>query len=101
MHQTKKGNQWYFGMKAHIGVDAGSSMIHSIVATFASIHDVNVAPKLSVRMMMLSTAIPAIWVCPRDRKFNRKSINPKLTTASTGIHLRLRPMMPILASTGR
>ena len=30
MHQTKKGNQWYFGMKAHIGVDAGTGYVHSV-----------------------------------------------------------------------
>jgi len=39
MHQTRKGNQWYFGMKAHIGVDSASKMIHSVVATAANVHD--------------------------------------------------------------
>jgi len=39
MHQTKKGNQWYFGMKAHIGVDSRSKLIHSIGATAANVHD--------------------------------------------------------------
>lgn len=39
MHQTRKGNQWYFGMKAHIGVDSQSKMIHSVVATAANVHD--------------------------------------------------------------
>ena len=39
MHQTKKGNQWYFGMKAHIGVDSKSKLIHSVVATPANVHD--------------------------------------------------------------
>jgi IS5 family transposase len=32
MHQTKKGNQWYFGMKAHIGVDIASGLVHSVYA---------------------------------------------------------------------
>lgn len=41
MHQTKKGNQWYFGMKAHIGVDAGTGYIHSVTATAANIHDLD------------------------------------------------------------
>lgn len=49
MHQTKKGNQWYFGMKIHIGVDAGSGMVHTIEASSANVHDVDVAPKL-IRM---------------------------------------------------
>lgn len=39
MHQTKKGNQWYFGMKAHIGVDSKTKMIHSVAATAANVHD--------------------------------------------------------------
>jgi IS5 family transposase len=39
MHQTKKGNQWYFGMKAHFGVDRRRKVIHSVVATAANVHD--------------------------------------------------------------
>jgi len=39
MHQTKKGNQWYFGMKGHIGVDADSGVVHSVAGTAASVHD--------------------------------------------------------------
>ena len=40
MHQTKKGNQWYFGMKAHIGVDAASGLVHSLSCTAANVTDV-------------------------------------------------------------
>ena len=39
MHQTRKGNQWFFGMKAHIGVDSKTKLIHSVVATPANVHD--------------------------------------------------------------
>jgi IS5 family transposase len=39
MHQTRKGNQWYFGMKAHIGVDSKAKTVHSVVATPANVHD--------------------------------------------------------------
>ena len=39
MHQTKKGNQWYFGMKVHLGVDKDSGLIHSVVTTSANVHD--------------------------------------------------------------
>ena len=46
MHQTKKGNQWYFGMKAHIGVDASSGIIHTVVTTPANAHDVTQAGNL-------------------------------------------------------
>ena len=41
MKQTKKGNQWYFGMKAHTGVDAGSGLVHSVSVTAASVHDLD------------------------------------------------------------
>ena len=40
MHQTKKGNQWYFGMKAHIGVDAKSGLVHSLSGTAANVADI-------------------------------------------------------------
>jgi IS5 family transposase len=40
MHQTKKGNQWHFGMKAHIGVDAKSGLVHRVSGTAASVADV-------------------------------------------------------------
>jgi IS5 family transposase len=39
MHQTQKGNQWYFGMKAHIGVDSASGLVHSASVTAANVHD--------------------------------------------------------------
>ena len=42
MHQTRKGQQWYFGMKAHVGVDSRTRLIHSAVATAANAHDASV-----------------------------------------------------------
>lgn len=41
MHQTRKGNQWYFGMKAHIGADAKSGLVHSLEGTPANVSDVS------------------------------------------------------------
>ena len=41
MHQTKKGNQWHFGMKAHIGVDVASGVVHTLVGTAANEADIN------------------------------------------------------------
>ena len=41
MHQTRKGQQWYFGMKAHIGVDAGTGYVHSVSCTAANVHDLD------------------------------------------------------------
>ena len=46
MHQTKKGNEWRFGMKCHIGVDAFSELVHTIEVTPANVHDITVASKL-------------------------------------------------------
>lgn len=46
MHQTKKGNQWHYGMKVHIGADAGSGYVHTITGTAANVHDIEEAPKL-------------------------------------------------------
>jgi transposase, IS5 family len=46
MHQTKKGQQWYFGMKIHAGVDKDSGLIHSVVSTAANVHDLTPAAEL-------------------------------------------------------
>ena len=46
MHQTKKGNQWYFGIKAHIGADAESGLVHTVKCTPANAHDVTEANAL-------------------------------------------------------
>ena len=46
MHPTKKGNQWCFGMKVHAGVDKNSALIHSVVVTFANLHDLMPAADL-------------------------------------------------------
>lgn len=46
MHQTKKGNEWRFGMKCHIGVDAGTGYVHTMEVTPANAHDITVASKL-------------------------------------------------------
>src|SRR5207249_6678473 len=46
MHQTKKGNQWYFGMKAHFGVDSRTKLIHAVAATPANVADSAVLPEL-------------------------------------------------------
>jgi IS5 family transposase len=46
MHSTKKGNAWHFGMKAHVGIDSATKLIHSMVATAANVHDSKVLPQL-------------------------------------------------------
>ena len=46
MHSTKKGNQWRFGMKCHVGVDVGTGYVHTMEVTSANVHDVTVASEL-------------------------------------------------------
>ena len=46
MHQTKKGNQWHFGAKAHIGVDSKEVIVHSVCTSAASVSDVHMLPDL-------------------------------------------------------
>jgi IS5 family transposase len=46
MHQTKKGNQWYFGMKIHIGADVDSGALHSVSVTAANRADISELPNL-------------------------------------------------------
>src|SRR5580765_5665308 len=46
MHQTKKGKQWYFGMKVHIGVDTDSGVVHTVQGTPANVADVNMLGEL-------------------------------------------------------
>jgi transposase, IS5 family len=46
MHQTRKGKQWYFGMKVHTGTDTDSGLVHTVIATSANVADVNVLGEL-------------------------------------------------------
>jgi IS5 family transposase len=46
MCQTKKGNQWYFGLKGHTGVDVGTGYVHTVTATAANVHDLDEAARL-------------------------------------------------------
>src|ERR1017187_233679 len=55
MHQTKKGNQWYFGAKAHIGVDSKETVVHSVVTSAASVADKHMLPDL------LPGEEPKVW----------------------------------------
>jgi IS5 family transposase len=46
MHQTKKGKQWYFGLKAHIGVDSKEGHVHSVATSAANVADMHMLPDL-------------------------------------------------------
>jgi IS5 family transposase len=47
MHQTRKGNQWYFGLKAHIGVESRQGVVHSVCMSAASVADCHMLPACS------------------------------------------------------
>ena len=60
MHQTKKGNQWHFGMKAHIGVDVASGLVHTLIGTAANVADINQTAALLHGRRRRSSPMPAI-----------------------------------------
>jgi IS5 family transposase len=63
MHQTKKGNQYFFGMKALIGTDAESGLVHSLVGTAANVADVTQVDQLLQARKRTSAAMPVtpVW----------------------------------------
>jgi hypothetical protein len=69
MHQTKKGNQWYFGMKVHAGVDKDSGLIHSVVCTAANVHDLTQLLSCCMAMRGWCTATLATRASPNDPRW--------------------------------
>jgi IS5 family transposase len=67
MHQTKKGNQWFSGMKAHFGVDSRTKLIHPVIATTANVADSTVLPDL------LHGKETRVWVIRRTLARRRSS----------------------------
>ena len=68
MHQTKKGIQWYFDMKVHVGVVKCSGLIHSVETISANVHDINEQPSYAMVRKKWSTAMPATKELRRGRK---------------------------------
>ena len=62
MHQTKKGNQWHFGMKAHIGVDADSGLVHTVIGTAAHVSDVTQATRCCMATRRACFSMPVTRV---------------------------------------
>lgn len=64
MHQTQKGNQWHFGMKAHIGADADSGLVHTVTTTAANAHDVTQARELAknTQQILVLFALSNLWM---------------------------------------
>ena len=85
MHQSKKGNQWYFGMKVHAGVDAGSGYVHTITGTAGNVHDVTETPNLVRTGSYMG--IPGIWTpLAGSIRTVRNIISQKWNFGSTPIH---------------
>ncbi len=78
MRQTRKGQQWYFGMKMHIGVDSRSGLVHSAVVTAANIHDKHPLPDL-----LLGNEQRCVW---RQRLRQLEGIDCFQGTESTRLH---------------
>lgn len=68
MHQTKKGNEWRFGMKCHIGVGAGSELVHSAEVTAANEHDITQAAKLLREDDEVVYVFQNTWAYRKDQK---------------------------------
>jgi IS5 family transposase len=77
MHQAKKGKNWYFGMKAHVGVDSKTKIIHTAVATAAHVSDVAMLPDL---LHGEETGVGRRRVSGANRG------NPRVCAASAGFH---------------
>ncbi|MBA3916249.1 MAG: IS5 family transposase [Acidobacteriales bacterium] len=78
MHQTKKGNQWYFGMKAHIGVDTDSGLVHTVVTTPANEADIEVVEEL---LHGRETTVHAdAGYTGADKRVMRKNLTWKIAT---------------------
>jgi IS5 family transposase len=73
MHQTRKGNQWYFGVKAHIGVDSREGVVHSVCTSAASVADVHLLPDL------LHGAERKVWATQAIKGRARRFAKPRRT----------------------
>jgi IS5 family transposase len=82
MRQTKKGNQWYYGMKVHIGVDKDSGLIHSVVTTAANVHDLPPAAEL------LHGDEEVVYA---DAGYQGIAKRPKMTSKTTEFRVAMRP----------
>ncbi len=85
MHPTKKGNQWYFGMKAHIDVDSRTKLIHSVTATAANVYDSRRYRSCCTVRRHASGAIPPI--ADNARCFSSTPPRPRASSKPTPIDI--------------
>lgn len=72
-HQVKKGNQWYFGYKGHIGVDRDTGLVNKLKTTAANVHDLT--PVSGARTKSMVTAATQVW---KSAKKSSISTNPAM-----------------------
>lgn len=77
MHQIRKGNEWRFGMKCHVGVDAGSGSVHTVTVTSANKHDITETVNLIREDAKLYMETPAISAFRNAPKSSKASIFPR------------------------
>jgi hypothetical protein len=94
MQQTKKGNQWYFGMKAHFGVDSRTKLIYAVVATPANVADSTVLPDL------LHGQEPRVWGDQASRG-QWAAIRQHVPEAQDFVNRRCRHAVSRMRSSGR
>lgn len=82
MHQTKKGNEWHFGMKMHIAVDESLGLVHAVETTAANEHDLNVADKL------LHGSEKRVWA---DAGYGGAEKRERLAKRELDWHIAMRP----------
>ncbi|MCP9883867.1 IS5 family transposase, partial [Synechococcus sp. ATX 2A4] len=90
MHQTKKGNQWYYGMKVHIGVDKDSGLIHSVETTAANVHDLTAAAELLHGDEEVVYAVAAGF-CEAVAGYQGIEKRPEMEGKSTTFRIAMRP----------
>ncbi len=71
MHQSKKGNDWHFGMKAHIRVDAASGLVHTVICTAGNHFRINGTPILAEQKSFCSMAPSHCAVALKTRIYQR------------------------------
>ncbi len=74
MHQTKKGNQWHFGMKAHIGVGADFGLMPTVLGTAANVNDVTQAAACCTAMKGMPGAMLATRECDKRQKMHGSKV---------------------------
>ena len=80
-HSVKKGNAWYFGYKAHVGVDKDSGLVHTVEVTAANEHDVTMTAKLLKKKQSTATADISVRKSEKTQSSKTKMVRKSGTTS--------------------